>query len=349
MMESKDKLIYFVGIFLALCWLIYTVRSVLSPFIFSFVIAYFLNPLVNKLVKKYKLSRLTATSLILSTFIIIFSLICAILLPIIYTQTLELATALPQYIQTIVDNLLPKVIDSLTSAGFKVEADATTLLSNKLNLDLSNILHNAFNSSIAAINILSLIFITPILIFYLLKDWNILIKNINDYLPKNISNIGKKIITEINEVLTGYVKGQFNVCLLLGAFYSIALGLSGLDFGFLIGFLTGVFCFIPYLGMLAGVTVATIVALFQWGFDHSHLATITLIFTFGQLAESNFLTPKIIGSKVGLNPVWVILGFFVFGALFGFVGVLISVPLTAICGTIIRHFALEYKKHLSNV
>ncbi len=346
-MQSKNKLVYFAGILAALFWLIYTVKSVLAPFVFAFVIAYFLNPLISHITNKHRLSRLTAVSIILSIFFAVFTGLCVILLPIIYAQTIELAGALPQYMQVITQNILPKIIEILTKTGFKVEADFSSLLDNKINIDLSGFLHNALNSSIALINILSLIFITPILVFYLLKDWNLLVRNINDFLPRNVATAGKKIIGDINQVLSNYIRGQLNVCLILGLFYSIGLSLAGLDFGFLIGFLTGIFCFIPYLGMFIGVGVAVVVALFQWGFDHSHLATIALIFTIGQIIESNFLTPKMIGSKVGLNPVWVILGFFVFGVLLGFIGILLAVPLTAICGTIIKHFALEYKKQLN--
>ena len=165
-----------------------------------------------------------------------------------------------------------------------------------------------------------------------------------------VLTLSKRLTSTISNVILTYspfgnnVRGQFNVCLILVIIYSSLLSFTGLNFGFLIGFLTGLFSFIPYVGMLSGVTAAIAVALFQWGFDTSHISAVSLVFIFGQIVESNFLTPKLIGAKIGLHPVWLIFGLFIFGALFGFIGVLVAVPLTAICGVIIKHFALEYKK-----
>jgi predicted PurR-regulated permease PerM len=257
--------------------------------------------------------------------------------------------ALPGYFQTISNDFYPKIAQILNKAGFKVEADLAHLFQNEQVasrfVDLSkNVFGNAIDSSLNFINVLSLIFITPILIFYLLKDWDILLKKINDYLPREISASVKKIATDIDKALSGYIRGQFNVCFILALIYSILLSFTGLNVGFLIGFLTGIFSFIPFIGMLCGVVCAIIVALLQWGFDPSHISAIALVFIFGQVIESNFLTPKLIGSKIGLHPVWIIFGLFIFGTLLGFIGVLVAVPLTAICGVIIKHFALEYKK-----
>jgi predicted PurR-regulated permease PerM len=194
------------------------------------------------------------------------------------------------------------------------------------------------------INILSLIFITPILVFYLLKDWNILMIKIYELLPKSIAKQTKEVAGDINKTLAGYVRGQFNVCLILAIFYAASLSLVGLNFGFLIGFLTGMFAFVPYVGMFCGTVAAIVVALFQWGFDFTYLSLVAAIFLLAQLVESNFLTPKLIGDKIGIHPVWMIFGLFVFGVLFGFLGVLFAVPLTAIFGVIAKYFALQYKR-----
>ncbi len=351
-MKLKDKLISIAVIFAIFCWLIYLVKSVLTPFICSFIIAYFLNPIVDFFCKKYKMSRALATSLILGLFLTILITLGAILLPILCAQFTDLFTALPGYFQIILHDFYPKALSILDGVGFRIDKDLSYLLSNEQItakfVDLSkNIVNNAFTSSLTLINILSLIFITPILIFYLLKDWKILIKKIGDYLPRQVANSTRKIALDIDKTLSFYVRGQFNVCLILGLIYSGLLSFTGLNFGFLIGLLTGLFSFIPFVGMLCGVTTAIIVALFQWGFDVTHIATVSLIFVFGQIVESNFLTPKLIGAKIGLHPVWLIFGLFVFGVLFGFFGVLIAVPLTAICGVIIKHFALEYKKRFT--
>jgi predicted PurR-regulated permease PerM len=328
------------------------VKSVLAPFICSLIVAYFLDPMVDRLGRKYKLPRWASTSLILGAFLAIFSTLCALLIPLIYGQFAALVEALPGYFQIIATDFYPKFAASLNKAGIKIEPSLTHLIGNKQIathfVSLSqNLFNNAITSSITLINILSLIFITPILIFYLLKDWDILIKKISDYLPRTISSSVKKIAVDIDKTLSGYLRGQLNVCFILAIIYSSMLSMTGLNFGFLIGFLTGFFSFIPFVGMLCGIIAATIVGLLQWGVDATHIMAITLVFIFGQIVESNFLTPKLIGSKIGLHPVWLIFGLFVFGTLFGFVGVIVAVPLTAICGVIIKHFALEYKRRFT--
>ena len=351
-MKTKDKVISIIAILAVFCWLIFMVKSVLAPFICSLVVAYFLDPMVDRLGRKYKLPRWASTSLILGAFLAIFSTLCALLIPLIYGQFAALVEALPGYFQIIATDFYPKFAASLNKAGIKIEPSLNRLIGNEQIathfVSLSqNLFNNAITSSITLINILSLIFITPILIFYLLKDWDILIRKISDYLPRTISSSVKKIAVDIDKTLSGYLRGQLNVCFILAIIYSSMLSMTGLNFGFLIGFLTGFFSFIPFVGMLCGIIAATIVGLLQWGVDATHIMAITLVFIFGQIVESNFLTPKLIGSKIGLHPVWLIFGLFVFGTLFGFVGVIVAVPLTAICGVIIKHFALEYKRRFT--
>jgi predicted PurR-regulated permease PerM len=351
-MKPKDKIIFSFILLAAFVWLVCLVKSALTPFICALIIAYFLNPLVDHLNKKFKLSRLVSTLLILGSFLALLTGLCSVLLPIIYTQLAGLLNSLPSYFETIATDFYPKVTASLNKFGFKINDNFASLaqdqeITAKFVEFSKNFLGGAVSSSFTLVNILSLVFVTPILVFYLLKDWDILVKKINDYLPRGVASSIKKIALDIDKTLSGYVRGQFNVCLILGLIYSTLLSFTGLNFGFLIGFLTGLFSFIPFVGMISGVTVAIIIALFQWGFDAHHITLVALVFTFGQLIESNFLTPKLIGSKIGLHPVWIIFGLFVFGALFGFVGILIAVPLTAISGVIIKHFALEYKKRFT--
>ena len=351
-MKTKDKILSIIAIFAVFFWLIYLIKSVLTPFVISLVIAYFLDPLVGLLNKKYKLSRLTSTSLILSLFLVTFISICLILLPIIYAQSAALIDALPGYFQILTKDFYPKIAATLNKFGIKLAADFSHLSQDQQLaarfVDFSkNIFDNALSSSITLLNILSLIFLTPILIFYLLKDWNVMIEKINNLLPRRISAAAQKIAADIDQTLSGYIRGQINVCLILAIVYSSLLRLTGLNFGFLIGLLTGLFAFIPYVGMLCGVTASIIIGLLQWGFDPAHVAAVTAAFLFGQILETNVLIPKLIGDKVGLHPVWLIFGLFVFGSLFGFVGVLTAVPLTAISGVLIKHLALEYKKRFT--
>lgn len=348
-MKLRDKIIFFSGLFLLFCWLIYLTKSTLTPFFCSLVVAYFLDPLVDFLQNKTRLTRGFATALVIGLFLALFISLASILLPVIYIQLIDLTETLPHYLNDMAVKFSPTINSVLEKFGVNFDGDFSNLLANKevssrILALWQNVFDGAITSSKLIINIVSLFFIAPILIFYLLKDWNLLIKKIDNYLPRNSSSVIKKIATDIDKTLSGYVRGQFNVCFILALIYSTLLTFTGLDFGFLIGFLTGVFAFIPYVGMLCGVVAATVAGLFQWGFDIYHALAITAVFLFGQIIESNFLTPKLIGKKVGLHPVWIIFGLFFFGALFGFIGVLFAIPLTAICGVIIKHFAAEYKK-----
>ena len=348
-MKTRDKIIFFVSALALIFWIIYLVREAIAPFIFALIIAYFLDPCVDFFQRKGKMSRGLATSLIMTLFLSILIALGALLIPIIYTQSIALIGALPQYYKVFTTEFYPKVVISLNHAGFGLDNDFSHLVADervsaKLLDFWQGLLNNAISSSKILINIISLIFIAPILIFYLLKDWDALVGKINNYLPKKSSSAIRAVARDIDKTLSGYVRGQFNVCFILAAIYSILLSVAGLNFGFLIGFLTGLFSFLPFIGMLCGVFAAAIVGLFQWGFDLPHALVITAVFVFGQIVESNFLTPRLVGAKIGLHPVWVIFGLFFFGSLFGLTGILFAVPTTAISGVIIKHFAFGYKK-----
>jgi predicted PurR-regulated permease PerM len=348
-MTNKDKFIFFLIAFISFCGFIYLIKSILAPFITSVVIAYFLNPIVNHLHSKFRISRVSATSLILGLFFAVLFTAASLLLPIVYIQLAGFLDSLPQYFSVISANLYPKLSLFLNSLGGVAQEGSSGIMSHeeftkKIVSFLDGILSNAINSSASLINFLSFIFIIPILVFYMLKDWNIMLSQITNHLPRKIIPTVRTIAHDVDKTLMGFVRGQFNVCLTLGLIYSFLLSLVGLNFGFLIGLLTGLFSFVPYLGMLTGVVVAVILALFQWGFDIGNISLVLLVFAFGQIIESNFLTPKLIGSKIGLHPAWLIFGLFVFGAIFGVMGVIMAVPLTAICGVIVKHFAHEYIK-----
>ncbi len=348
-MKTKDQIIVVLIGIIAFGWLIYSIKSILPPFVLSFIIAYFLNPLVNFLNEKTRMNRVMATLLVMISFFAFVVVIFMTLIPLLYSQAVSLIEVLPSYYEVVMGEFYPKIVEMFSHFGIKMDESASGLISGydfneKFFAMAKDLVVNAAVSLATLVNVISLIFIMPILVFYLLKDWEKVIVDINAYLPKALVTTIRKIMADIDTVLSGYVRGQFNVCLILAIIYSVFLTIAGLNFGFTIGFLTGVLSFIPYVGMLTGVVMALLAALFQWGFDFFHISFVLLIFLFGQVIESNFLTPKIIGNRVGLSPVWIIFGLFVFGALFGFLGLLIAVPLTAVCGVIFKHFALLYKK-----
>ncbi|MBU6339538.1 MAG: AI-2E family transporter [Rickettsiales bacterium] len=348
-MKLQEKAAFTGVILFAFIWLLYLSKAILTPFIFSIVIAYFLNPVVNSFCKKNKSSRLRATLLILASFFAIIISLSMILLPTIYAQIMSLVNALPEYVKIFTTSFYPKISELVTNAGFKMNRDLAALatdqgIATKVFNFSTEIINNTISSTIVIVNVLSLFFITPFIIFYLLRDWDLVVAKVNSYLPNSSSSVVRKIFRDIDETLSGYVRGQINVCLILGAIYSVLLSCTGLNFGFVIGFFTGMLAFIPYVGMLTGFVTAVVVSLFQWGFDIYSILLVISVFVFGQAVEANFLTPNLIGSRIGVHPVWMIFGLFFFGDLLGFIGVLVAVPLTAICAVVVKQLAVEYRK-----
>lgn len=350
-MKTKDKIILASLIVILFSCSIYLIRSILAPFLISFLLAYFLDPIVDRVCHKFKVSRLTASLGIVVLFFIIIIVASIFILPIIYEQINELIIALPQYGRMFVHEIYPQIVVKFDEIGIRIPADLSQVIERQDTETmlgfLQNFIINLFTSAAAVINVLSLIFIMPILVFYLLKDWDILVEKFHSYLPKKFAAQTMKIMGEVDIALSGYIRGQVNVCLILAFIYSLLLSLTGLDFGVLIGVLTGIFTFIPYVGALGGFIAAIFASFFQWGFDWLSIAPVIVVFLFCQTLETNYLTPKLVGTKVGLHPVWIIFGLFVFGVLFGFIGVMLATPLTAICGVLIKHLALEYKKRIS--
>ena len=199
-----------------------------------------------------------------------------------------------------------------------------------------DVLETVLASLGSALNIVVLLVIVPVVAVYLLLDWDRMIARIGELLPRDHAPTIKRLAGEIDAVLASFVRGMGTVCLILGTYYAVALMLAGLQFGLIVGFIAGLVTFIPYLGALIGGSLAIGLALFQFWGDWAHIGLIAGIFAVGQVTEGNFLTPKLVGSSVGLHPVWLLLALSVFGALFGFVGMLIAVPVAAALGVLAR-------------
>jgi len=206
---------------------------------------------------------------------------------------------------------------------------------------LVNLLAGLWQGGLALFNAVSLILVTPIVSFYLLRDWDRIIAKIDSWLPRQSASAIRSVMKDIDVTIAGFVRGQGTVCLFLAVFYGIGLTVVGLDFGLLVGVATGLISFIPYFGMLVGMVTAVAIAVFQFG-NIVEVVLVLVVFGLGQGIESMFLTPKLVGDKVGLHAVWVIFALMVGGATFGFTGVLLAVPVAATIGVLVRFFLSQY-------
>ena len=335
-MKNIKLILLLVFITLAL-FFFYSVSAILAPFLTSIIVAYFLDPLPKKF-EKMGLRRTWTVSLIVGLFSFVMIIGMINLIPALFTQIHEFIIAIPQYEAYVSKNILSRLAEFLN----KIDPDLSNRLQEQLNGFSSKffeyvvmIISNIFNSSVAILNVIILVLLTPILVFYLLRDWPSFVKSTSNLYPllykKNIMDLLK----QIDKVLSAYVRGQINVCLILSLFYVIGLSAIGLNYALLIGIIIGVLTIIPYIGLVIGLTICSVVALLQFS-DWFHIGATLTIFVVGHLLESYFITPKLIGEKIGLHPVWVIFALMSGGALFGFWGLFFAIPVAAIIGVLLR-------------
>jgi predicted PurR-regulated permease PerM len=326
---------------LVLFAVLYLLGNVMLPFLVGGAIAYFLDPVADRL-ERAGLSRALATAIISLVALLVFVLIVLAVIPTLVSQLTALISAAPEISAQFQEFLLarfPELSDrtstmrqTLTQIGEAVSARGGELV------------NGIVTSALNLIGVVVFIVVVPVVAFYLLLDWDNMVERIDSMLPRDHAPAIRQIAREIDEVLAGFVRGQVLVCLLLGTFYSVALALAGLQFGLVVGAIAGAITFIPYVGSLVGGALAIGLALFQFWGDWWSIGLVAAIFAVGQFVEGNILTPKLVGGSVGLHPVWLLFALSAFGALFGFVGLIVAVPITAAIGVLAR-FALGKYRH----
>ncbi|WP_026479898.1 AI-2E family transporter [Ahrensia sp. 13_GOM-1096m] len=353
----RRQALFWLGAIIVFGVLLYIFRSVLLPFLAGFVLAYFLDPVADYLERK-GMSRIWATVSILLAFLIVFLLALAIIVPVLASQAIEFAGNLPNYLVRLREVISSAKIDmtwlntffgidfAAVDLGFdmkKITDSFDTYLEEGFGV-VKTVVQGIWNSGQAAMNIVSLLVVTPVVAFYMLLDWDKMIAKIDGWIPRDHVTTVRAIARDMNEAVAGFIRGQGTVSLILGIFYAISLTLAGLNFGLLIGLLTGVLSFIPYVGSAIGLILSIGVALVQFWPDYIQIGIIAAIFFAGQFFEGNFLQPKMVGDSVGLHPVWLMFALFAFGSLLGFTGMLIAVPAAAAVGVLVR-FALSAYLH----
>lgn len=316
--------------------LLYLLSPILLPFVAGMAIAYVLDPLVDR-VERWRVPRWLATTMVLILFVLALISAFILVVPIIQEQVAALINALPSYeemrrrVMPTLSGLLGDVSrQSLQSVASKVGQHATQAASWA-----GSLLGGIWSGGLALFNLLSLLVITPVVAFYLLRDWDRMVAQMDQLLPRDQADTIREAFRDIDDSLAGFVRGQSLVCLFLGTFYGVGLTIVGLDFGLLIGLIAGLLSFVPYAGSIIGFVSSVGLALVQYD-NYYMVALVAGIFFLGQFVEGNFLTPKVVGDRIGLHPVWVIFSLLAGGALFGFVGVLLAVPAAAALAVLVR-------------
>ncbi|TIL68591.1 AI-2E family transporter [Mesorhizobium sp.] len=323
---------------------LYVFSGILLPFVAGMVLAYFLDPVADRL-QRLGLSRLMATIVILFAFIIVLVLAFVILIPVLASQMADFASKLPEYLtrlQSLITSFDPRWLEE----QFGVDANGlreglNSLLTSGFGL-LTTVFTSIWSSGVALVSVVSLFVVTPVVAFYMLLDWDRMVTIVDSWVPRDYVQTVRAIANDINTATAGFVRGQGTLCLVLGAMYATGLTLTGLNFGILIGLFAGLISFIPYVGSLTGLVLAVGVAFVQFWPDWTMVAAVAGVFFVGQFIEGNILQPRLVGKSVGLHPVWLMFSLFAFGALFGFVGLLIAVPASAAVAVLVRFAIARY-------
>ena len=335
----KDQIRYWGIGLLVMAVTLWLLGDVLLPFVLGGAIAYFIDPVADRL-EGWGLSRIAATAVITVVSIILFAILALSVIPTLITQAIDLVQILPDLfskLRAFVDQHFPSLLEENSTAR-----QTLAMIGEKLKEHGGDFLRTAVQSAMSLLNVMILLVIVPVVAVYLLLDWDRMVARIDNLLPRDHAPVIRQLASQIDATLASFIRGMGTVCLILGIYYAVALMAVGLQFGLVVGFIAGLVTFIPYLGALIGGALAIGLALFQFWGSWGHIGLVALIFVIGQVAEGNFLTPKLVGNSVGLHPVWLLLALSVFGALFGFVGLLVAVPLAAVLGVVTRFAVNQY-------
>lgn len=332
-------------LFLAFAGVLWLLEPILLPFVAGAVIAYFLDPVVKKLAR-LRVPRPLGAGLVLLSFIFAVVFLLILVVPLIQAQLSSLIQALPDHLGALRERILPSIsllLEKLSPQEVQKLHEAASGYIGNVAGWTGDVLKKLVSGGFALFDIVTLLVITPVVAFYLLRDWPKVTQKTDSLVPRKNHKLFREAVDEINKTLSGFLRGQALVCLALGTIYSVGLTLVGLKYGATIGIIAGFLSFIPYVGSSFVLIASMILAFVQ--FDNATSIGLTfLVFVVGQTLEGYVLTPKLVGDRVGLHPVWILFALFAGASLLGFVGVLIAVPVAAMIGVVIRLALRHYKK-----
>ncbi|MFZ6745447.1 AI-2E family transporter [Undibacterium sp. JH2W] len=347
--EQKQSMLWLALAF-ALLGLLGLLGPVLMPFVVASILSYVLTPWVDKLcalrIRRFGLPRSVAATLVIVILIAAVLAMVLIMIPILQKEVPQLQDQIPRFFDKLDEMLAPM----LTEFGIKVRLDSTgikTLLTEQM-ASSGEVIGKAVLNSIrvggtAVLGMVANLLLIPIVLFYLLMDWHALIRRLSHFIPRRFVHVTANAVAEVDDILAQYLRGQILVMIVLAVYYSVALSIARFDLALPVGIITGFLVFIPYLGYGLGLVLALIGAILQFdGF--SGLLSVAIIYGIGQMLESFYLTPRLVGERIGLHPLTVIFALMAFGQLFGFIGILIALPASAVISVAVKHLRVSYLK-----
>jgi len=317
-------------------------KDILLPFVAAIVIAYFLSPIADRL-QAFGINRGVSAILIVGVVGVLIALALVLLVPVLVDQVRQLVTALPGEMRRL-RVFAEEIARAWLGSGFPAFQGAMDRMNTEISQNWTGfvgaIMTSIWNRGVALVNFVSLLLITPVVVFYLLIDWHPMLARIDSALPRDHAPTIRRLAGEINDAVAAFIRGQGAICLMLGLFYGLGLSWVGLEYGLLIGLTTGLLAFIPIVGWMLGLICAASLAIVQFWPELTPLAKVVGVLVAGIAIDTAFLSPRFVGGKIGLHPVWLIFALFVFSYLFGLVGTLVAVPLAAAIGVLVR-FAVD--------
>jgi len=341
-MGITRPILFWIATFAAVLAAAALLREVLLPFVAGMVLAYLLDPVANRM-ERLGMNRLLATLAIIACVVAALAILIVLTVPVIIRELSLFIEHVPLYVRRV--HMLAADPDhpwlsKIVGEGLGETEHAIGELTTFASGSFDTILRSVWSGGRALISILSLGIVAPIVACYLLYDWNKMIATVDHWIPPAHRQTVRALACEVDKTISGFVRGQSSLCLVLAVYYAVALRLIGLEHGLLIGTVAGLISFIPYLGSLSGLIISTCIAIAQFWPNWTPIWLVPVVFVVGQSLSDYVLAPYLVGRRVHLNPVWVMFALFAFGYLFGFVGLLIAVPAAAAIGVVMR-FALR--------
>lgn len=343
-MTDSTRWLWMAGLFL-LGWLLYLLHPILSPFLIGILLAYLGDPLVDRL-ERQRLSRTGGVVVVFALFALVLLILLLVLVPMLGRQLVRLYQLAPEMLDWLQGTALPWTQSHLGLQDVLQLDQLKQVFTENIGKTtdvLKLVLAQATSSSLAFLAWLGNLLLIPVVSFYLMRDWDLLVERMRRLLPRQREGLVVKLTSECHEVLGAFLRGQLLVMLALSVIYASGLMLVGLELGLLIGLLAGLASIVPYMGFIVGIGAALTAALFQFGLDPYPLLGIGVVFMIGQMLEGMVLTPMLVGDRIGLHPVAVIFAILAGGQLFGFTGVLLALPVAAVIMVLLRHAHDLYK------